>query len=279
MTSKNGNLRDMVRTCSFNHSSFTNTIVPSTIHIPCSSYIQPCDVYTWAATADDYAKYTLRLPIQNYKHFIYVLPKGDFCGFGGLGTVGPCGNGACRVWISGMIPHELPAYLHELGHNLGLGHAEYMGDQYGDLTDTMGYCCNMRCFSAPNTHTLGWSKSVKKITLPIYDTKEFKLKASEYVIILDPVRMERIFVQYRTSNLNKYERSLPRSAINIYMLPYARTQGGSTKRYASLIQKASNWYGNRFHVTVKDMTSTNAVISIAPASFDATIELDSRIPL
>lgn len=59
--------------------------------------------------------------------------------------------------------------MHELGHNLFLNHAgsfqpvrsggiQYIA--YKDDSGAMGHCCSTRCFNAPHSFQLGWSKPI-----------------------------------------------------------------------------------------------------------------------
>jgi hypothetical protein len=51
--------------------------------------------------------------------------------------------------------------MHELGHNLYLNHAGKQGDNgYGDLSCTMGFCCDVRCYNAPHAFQLGWARPI-----------------------------------------------------------------------------------------------------------------------
>jgi len=51
--------------------------------------------------------------------------------------------------------------MHEIGHNIGLGHSGAWGNRYGDKTGAMGYSYNAKdspfmCFNAPKNWQLGW---------------------------------------------------------------------------------------------------------------------------
>ncbi len=81
-----------------------------------------------------------------------------------------------------MVWQEPVAYFHELGHNLFLNHAGTQGDGgYSDLSDAMGECCNVRCFSTPHLHQLGWAEPVATLhaqNLPAGVWQHFSLPAS-----------------------------------------------------------------------------------------------------
>ncbi|NBP02849.1 MAG: hypothetical protein EBU90_22580 [Proteobacteria bacterium] len=52
-------------------------------------------------------------------------------------------------------------YLHELGHNLGMYHSGYNGQEYGDLSSAMGGCCDQRYFSAVEEYALNWTSKIQ----------------------------------------------------------------------------------------------------------------------
>ena len=70
------------------------------------------DLWATAASTAASAHYTL----ANYDKIIYLFPDNPSCGWIGLGEVG-----GDETWINGVNDSEL--YAHELGHNVGLGHA------------------------------------------------------------------------------------------------------------------------------------------------------------
>ena len=91
-----------------------------------------------------------------------MLPQGA-CTFVGLGYIGCDGTPEleCRAWLNGGFWDKPQAIVHEISHNLWLGHAGSVNsdgsyDQYNDPTCAMGYCCANRCFNTPHAWQLGW---------------------------------------------------------------------------------------------------------------------------
>ncbi len=71
---------------------------------------------------------------------MYLLPPSQ-CGWLGLGYVGCDGSFTCRAWIHADAWTSPQAIMHELGHNLYMGHATSMEggvvNDYGDSTCVM----------------------------------------------------------------------------------------------------------------------------------------------
>jgi len=67
-------------------------------------------------------------------------------------------------WYADKLASDVPFQVHEVGHNLGVDHSQYNGNEYGDPTGTMGgggYCAEndeegKQCFNAPKTYNFGW---------------------------------------------------------------------------------------------------------------------------
>lgn len=185
-------LQGMVKTCSHGHASFDTVVVPNVIHVPCNytpgqiTKDTPCPFNKWANYADTHMTGHRQ---ANYDYHIYVLPDIPGCRFGGMGTLVPC-KPRCRVWVKGSVATRLQVYFHELGHNLGLHHAAYKGDEYGDLSSAMGYCCVNRCFSAPHSDALNWTRAKKQTT-----SKIDILLPNQYIRLHDSSGP--VFVQFR----------------------------------------------------------------------------------
>eukprot|EP00198_Chlamydomonas_reinhardtii_P000980 XP_001690315.1 predicted protein [Chlamydomonas reinhardtii] len=117
-----------------------------------------------------YAASALGVDLTRYRHRVLVMPRGFMyeagCGWTGLGTLGPVDKGpdglqyvSSMVWIQGESSSSVMAYMHELGHNLYLHHAnDSKGCEYCDYSSLMGGCCALRCFNAPNNWQLGWGQ-------------------------------------------------------------------------------------------------------------------------
>ncbi|KAF6265132.1 Gametolysin peptidase M11-domain-containing protein [Scenedesmus sp. NREL 46B-D3] len=135
----------------------------------------------WSDVANDYVKHVLGINWEEFKYKIYVVPPGDLCSWGGLGWVG-C-KSDCRAWISGDLWMYPTTWMHELGHNLYLNHAGSFqqvaggGTQfvaYKDDSGAMGHCCSTRCFNAPHSHQLGWSKAVDTLNKDNFGAGEWR---------------------------------------------------------------------------------------------------------
>lgn len=273
------NVKDMIRTCSANHSSFETYVLPNVVQIPCDSKnaYPSCNVYNWATFADNYVTQMMSIPINKYNTRIYILPENSGCGFGGLGTIGPCGN-ECRIWINGKISNEVAVYFHELGHNLGLNHASYLGDQYGDFTDTMGYCCNIRCLSAPNTYRLKWSVPMFRQDIPFTRSQTYTLSPNRYLMFMDKNRQEYTFVQMRVPKFLKYDVHIA-LGVYIYTTPFA--QYSQTNYVATLSQKGDGWYSttSAYSIELSFISTKKAVIFIRPNNLVMNTFDRVRIPL
>ncbi len=82
-----------------------------------------------------------------------------------------------RSWYNdayGSLPYVM---IHEMGHNLGLGHSAYDGNEYGDATCTMGLGFpsvnddkGRTCFNAAKMYYLGWYSSYNVDVIPSSDS-------------------------------------------------------------------------------------------------------------
>lgn len=99
--------------------------------------------------------------VTQFVHQIYIIPTEipGCTGWQGVAYVG-CTAGACKSWLRTNVGATM---AHELGHNLGLGHASTDSDddgfqeaEYGDQSCTMGSVPAWRMPNAPHRLALGW---------------------------------------------------------------------------------------------------------------------------
>ena len=88
-------------------------------------------MFTWSDAAQAFAAAHFGINTAQYDHQILLMPPGTPCG-----SWGSQGMYRAKVWVVFDNPTSFPAaaVLHELGHNLGLKHAEI----YGDTQDSQG---------------------------------------------------------------------------------------------------------------------------------------------
>ena len=90
-------------------------------------------------------------------HIMAIVPENNFPGF--------VGNAATRGWISTLNNNwslDVMVYMHEIGHNFGLGHA-YLTNNVGDFTSLMsstGYTPRLdgpiKCYNGASNREMGW---------------------------------------------------------------------------------------------------------------------------
>lgn len=84
--------------------------------------------------------------LAGYDYFAYVIPPDMPCWWTGLGLIG-----GPRVWVKAGTTH---AFLHELGHNLGMNHALYWTKSSSEGSDFMGTSASG--LNAPHVIELRW---------------------------------------------------------------------------------------------------------------------------
>jgi len=255
LITNNNSVKNILYHCSPGKLQFQPTVFPTFIQIPCPENIGMCrDTYSiWADRTDDVIRRMFPINIDSYLYKIYVLPKG--CFFTGLGTLGPCSvNSSCRVWIDGDVADNPMSYVHEIGHNLGLQHAKSnlnnVLNEYGDLSDFMGYCCTERCLNAVHSSKLGFSKAIHSLYYP-FPLQQISLGKNEYITILD--NMSIWYIQNRAGDqIDKVA-----NTINIY------SSDSSDSVLQSVLTYVGETFQSKFKVTVIKLSAEQSLVSIS----------------
>lgn len=255
----NNSAKNVLKFCSNGTITFDTLVFPSYVNIPCPASAISCNVDDWADRADDAIRPFVP-DIDDFVYKIYILPK-ESCVFAGLGAVGPCNSEQkCRIWINGHYANYPIAFVHELGHNLGLGHASYSGNEYGDYSDVMGYCCIQRCFNAPHSNMLNITISKQTIHLPIASSYKFTLLQNEYVVIYD--YSVQWFVQYRQSREFDNVPIAFGDSINLYS---STSQFGTSTTLNAIIRNPGEMViQERFGMKLVEINTDSATIEISP---------------
>lgn len=210
---------NILSVCSNSQIQMRFELLPYVIELPCT-YYNTCDVNNLADVVEDTIKnhQLLNSTVQQQLHHIYVLPENHQCDFAGLGQVG-CNVSPCKIWImknQALIP---AVYVHELGHNFGLNHGWLLQPltEYGDRTDTMTLCCDVRCFNAPHSEQLGTKAPAYIINgnknVHIVSNKTITLEPNNYIRI--QTRSKWFYIQFRVPH--SVEIPLLQPSLNIYM--------------------------------------------------------------
>ncbi|KAI7842874.1 hypothetical protein COHA_003491 [Chlorella ohadii] len=173
-----------LNSCSHGRSRLTpqNSLVTDLVTLPCGGYggqvpwnWDDCSFYNWMAMSDnvDAILRSRGIDVNRYKFRFYLMPRlYSGCGYEGLGYQGLDGYGIARNWVGGYSWTSPQVYLHELGHNLQVGHASGPSaaipgtiDEYGDDSCAMGSCCFNRCFNTPHAFQLGWISAQQRAAL------------------------------------------------------------------------------------------------------------------
>ena len=102
------------------------------------------------------------ISLSTYTRFVFAFPNTSACTWWGWGQIG---GSPTNAWVNGSF--ALRVVAHEMGHNLGLYHAQSLdcgaapigpsctSDPYGDVLDTMGGT-SINHFNAFQKERLGW---------------------------------------------------------------------------------------------------------------------------
>jgi hypothetical protein len=264
------NLPDMMDACSHGYRTYSTTVLPYTIYIPCKNSVREsvkCNSWDWSSQALNILKE--RSPTiynQHYDHVIFILPDFDSCDFAGLAVIGPCSGRDCRIWITSAYATQLATYMHEIGHTLGLLHAGFNESEYGDYSSAMGECCYQRCYNAANTQFLNWTHPKYSFNILPFRafSKDILLQPNEYIIVDTPYDA-RYFIQYRYPISVRYDDVFIGNfskCINVYHTEFEHPS--KTDLLNLLCSPTSSWSNSKEHftITVKTRVNSSTMVNI-----------------
>lgn len=165
-TSTLNTLKTYWANASFNQLALTGWTITPVLRVPQStSFYGSGSNYLQLLNDAKATAATVGFSVSNYNLFVVIHPRisGGWSGRGYVGTAG--------AWLNAN--NGFYAIAHELGHNLGLWHANTLvngaNEEYGDFYDPMGRCQSNLChYNLRNKLQLGWipSSSIIMVTSP-----------------------------------------------------------------------------------------------------------------
>lgn len=179
-----------------------------------------CNINTWASLLYDLAYYNGYAPYL-YDHIVYVLPPNG-CPAGGYGE-----SPGRYSWNFSCDTSYV--FGHELGHNLGMGHAGSPTYEYGDTRDIMGTSYKLSHVNALHKAAQGWlDRSSVTITNPTV-AQTFSLTpfdspstSTAPLIVSASILGSTYYFTYRA---NKGQYYIPEGADNSFMLEIHKSPG------------------------------------------------------
>lgn len=228
----NNSVRDYFLKASFNRLSLEGDIIGA---FTVDQDTSDCSLLKRIKLATELEKHVSKEVVDKYDSIVYIFPPLQSCKKDGEATLGKPSNldlkdriatflwgldlTKTRSWI--FYPHYQPVtYVHELGHNLGIAHANGLfcghlpiGDscksvEYGNFLDVMGSGVtndgNFTPFhmNGPNKLVAGWiSGRVKHVTESgIYSIKPLEIPTTEgyqLITISRPQDKDHYYLEYR----------------------------------------------------------------------------------
>jgi hypothetical protein len=220
--------------------------------------------FDWAALADQAAA-AAGESLTGYNHFMYIIPRNANCPYAGIAY--KPGNKA----INQGYCTEADVSGHELGHNLGFGHAGGASDTYGDYSDLMGISgLSLRSVNGPHKMEAGWVAATDVANGGgTYRIAPLELTATAAAGAPQVLKLPRpaggyYYLSYRqptgfdTSILTRYPQYAAGASVDLWSGP-----GGATAKLGVLVDGAS----------FTDATSGMVVRQISHDSNGAQIEV------
>ncbi len=218
--------------------------------------------------------------LSNYTRHVYAFPQ-NACSWWGLGTVGGVPS---QAWING--PLQLMVAGHELGHNLGLYHANALDCDggtiegtctlvsYGDPIDIMGRY-NPGHFNAFQKSRLGWvapatATATGTYWLSPYETGGAYPTALRVLKSTDPISGQRTWYYLEARRATGFDGFLAGNAnvLNGIVLHTGSDASGNSSNLLDLTPATSSWTDPAL-VVGATFTDPQAGVTIRPQSVSA----------
>ena len=222
-----------------------------------------CNYSAWASAAD---KAVAGVTLGNYQHRVYVLPANVGCSWAGLAYVS-CGS-SCQAWVKAYSNHACgypDAYVHEIGHNLGLLHASTdtnndgtLDCEYCDTSSFMGYATGaMRTLNGPHKVQMGWASGARLVdgsqggTFTV-SSLALAQAGSPQVVKVVPNGGAPYYISFRT--VAGYDKATPASYLN--KLNVHRWSGSGNSRYITALANGQSFADTATGVSIQQLSST-----------------------
>lgn len=138
--------------------------------------------------------------LNAYDHIINVLPANSSTGYAGYGQY----NNR-QTWVYRCAMRDI--YQHEIGHNLGLGHANRDGQVYNDRGSFMGYAgIGLRHAHASHMDHLNWlpdsaiidNPQAGTYTISSADVNPASAAFPQAIVVDKPDTNQKYYISYRT---------------------------------------------------------------------------------
>jgi hypothetical protein len=222
-----------------------------------------CNYSAWASAAD---RAVTGVTLGNYQHRVYVLPANVGCGWAGLAYVG-CGS-SCQAWVKAYSNHACgypDAYVHEIGHNLGLLHASTdtnndgaLDCEYCDTSSFMGYATGaMRTLNGPHKVQMGWASGARLVDGSqggTFTVSSLALAQAGWpqVVKVQPNSGAPYYLSFRTAV--GYDKATPASYLN--KLNVHRWAGSGNSRYLAALGNGQSFSDAASGIVIQQLSST-----------------------
>lgn len=272
------NLKSQYAKCSYNKMNFTPAIYDGVVNGVMEVSISVNVTNSTSEDIQDAVTNVLGGKPHYADHVMYCLPPGTKDNWLAYAYV----NSWLSVYNDKWCKY-LSTQMHEIGHNLNLGHANENGVAYADQSGYMGYGYQLdddplMCFNSLNLWVLGWYKT-KSLEIRLGENFSGNLSS---IIDFDSESTKTVLIRINTEDLYDYYISYNKKAgfnsgtrdgINQVLIIKGRGRG-FTYSDSELIAKL-----NKGDSLVLNETSTQTKITVNSIDISGNAEIDIFTPM